>query len=194
MWRGDRELFHDLDVSVRAGRALHIRGPNGCGKTTLLRILCGLLMPSDGELRVRGKPTQPAAPELRALVSYLGHADGLKLELDVIENLQFARTVSGAPPLTDPLALLARVGLARVHDVEARRLSAGQRRRLALARVMGTEHLVWIMDEPFTALDRNGIALLTELLDDALNTGVGVVFTSHQAAPMTGRVDTLELD
>ena len=193
MWRGERPLFSDLDVAIRAGCALHVRGPNGCGKTTLLRILCGLLLPTHGELRAHGKTVQPAAYELRSLVSYLGHADGLKLELDVIENLQFARTLSGWPALKDPLNVLAQVGLAKVSERNVRELSAGQRRRLALARLIASEHRVWIMDEPFTALDRDGIALLSALIDEALGAGVAVVFTSHQAPPMGRGVEILDL-
>ncbi len=191
MWRGERRLFHDLSLAAVPGRALHVRGPNGCGKTTLLRILCGLLDPEDGALLVSGQPVRGGDPRLRALVGYVGHADGLKHELAAAENLRFAAALAGADPGPDTHAALARMGLVAVAALEARQLSAGQRRRLALARLPGADRRLWILDEPFTALDSDGIALLAGLLEEALARGVAVIFTSHQAAPLAvERLDT----
>lgn len=187
MLRGERRLFRDLDLDIHAGRAVHLKGPNGSGKTTLLRILCGFLRPTEGRLRVDAREVEAGAPELRALIGFLGHADGLKLELDALENLQFARTVGGHPPLADPLELLAQVDLARHAQVATRRLSAGQRRRLGIARMMACEHRIWILDEPFTALDTAGMEELSRILESVLDAGAGVVFTSHQASPLAAR-------
>ena len=195
MWRGERCLFRDLDLAVHAGRALHVRGPNGCGKTTLLRILCGLLAPEDGELKVEGQRVRGAHPALRERIGYLGHADGLKLELTVRENLRFAAALTLADPLPDPDRTLERMGLAHIAELETRRLSAGQRRRLSIGRLVAGGHALWVLDEPFTALDTLGIALLSELLEEGLDRGVGIVFTSHQAAPLRApRVDVLDLE
>ena len=194
MWRGERCLFRDVDLAVHAGRALHVRGPNGCGKTTLLRILCGLLLPEDGEIRVSGERVRSGHLRLREHIGYLGHADGLKLELRVHENLRFAATLTGVEPAPDPEATLARMGISRLADLETRRLSAGQRRRLSIGRLASGGHRIWVMDEPFTALDTDGIALLTGIMEQALDDDVGIVFTSHQAAPVgIARLDTLDL-
>lgn len=194
MWRGDRRLFHALSLQVHGGRALHVRGPNGCGKTTLLRILCGLLLPEDGHLLVHGERVRGADPRLRALIGYLGHADGLKLELAVAENLRFAATLTALATLPEPMDTLARMGLADLAALETRHLSAGQRRRLAIGRLCSGGHRVWILDEPFTALDSQGSELLRQLLEQALDDGVGVIFTSHQPSPLRAqRLDVLDL-
>ena len=194
MQRGERTLFQQLDLCLLPGHALHLKGPNGSGKTTLLRILCGLLWPTEGELRVNDTAIAPGDPSLRSMVGFLGHADALKLELEATENLQFARTLSGHAPLPDPLPLLAQVGLAAQATLETRALSAGQRRRLGIARMIACDHRIWILDEPFTALDTQGIALLSGVLEQALDESRAVVFTSHQAAPLPSqRLRVLEL-
>jgi len=194
MWRGERCLFHELSLAVHAGRALHVRGPNGAGKTTLLRILCGLLTPDEGGLRLDGEPVRGADPRLRARVGYLGHADGLKHELRVLENLRFAASLCAGAPAGDPEALLDRMGLAGLARLETRLLSAGQRRRLALARLILGAHALWLLDEPFTALDSDGVALLVARMDEALGQGTAIVLTSHQpVAVAPARLDTLEL-
>lgn len=195
MWRGERCLFRGLDLAVHGGRALHVRGPNGCGKTTLLRVLCGLLAPETGVIKVEGHAVRGSHPRLRERVGYLGHADGLKMELAVRENLRFAATLTGVDPLPDPAHTLERMGISRLAELETRRLSAGQRRRLSIGRLVAGGHRIWILDEPFTALDSDGIELLTRLLEDGLDQGVGIVFTSHQAAPVgSARLDALDLE
>ena len=226
MWRGERRLFNDLDVTVHSGRILHLRGANGFGKTTLLRILSGLLSPEEGSLTLDGKPFPSAHARAQATVGYLGHVDGLKLDLSAIENLRFAMrigglvggTVSGTVGGTissttehavdgtvehtnaksethlDPETLMTRVGLEGQIDVLTRHLSAGQRRRLALARLIGGGHRLWLLDEPFTTLDESGVNLLLALMGEAIADGIGIVLSSHQPVAVDEQhLDVLDL-
>ena len=186
MWRGDRRLFVDLDVHVHRGRVLHVRGTNGSGKTTLLRILSGLLPPEEGSITLDGERFPSA--HTRASVGYLGHVDGLKQDLNAAENLRFSAAISGAPQAASADleldAVMARVGLREQSDVLTRHLSAGQRRRLAIARLISGPHRLWVLDEPFTALDDSGVLLLCELMQHALERDVGIVMSSHQSIPL----------
>lgn len=202
MWRGERRLFNDLDVTVHSGRILHLRGANGFGKTTLLRILSGLLSPEEGSLTLDDKPFPSAHARSRATVGYLGHVDGLKLDLTAIENLRFAMRIGGIVDHTrpeseadfNPETLLARVGLQGQIDVLTRHLSAGQRRRLALARLIGGGHRLWLLDEPFTTLDDSGVNLLLQLMGEAIANGIGVVLSSHQPVAVDEQhLDVLDL-
>lgn len=179
-FRGDRLLFSGLDFALGPGRALHLRGPNGSGKTTLLRVLCGLTLPEAGEIHWLG---EPRPPRTGAVLGYVGHSDGIKLELSPRENLAMARALSGGAPGGAPggdiEAALASFGLAGFADVPCRTLSAGQRRRIALARLLLGGARVWILDEPFTALDTRAAATLYALIEGHLAEGGGVLLTSH---------------
>lgn len=198
MWRGDRRLFANLDVTVYRGRVLHVRGANGFGKTTLLRILSGLLHAEEGAMTLDGTAFPSARSRSQATVGYLGHVDGLKVDLSAMENLRFAATISGARGTSratpDLHALLGRVGLLAQADVPTRHLSAGQRRRLAVARLIDGPHQLWVLDEPFTALDDPGIELLCGLIRDALEREIGIVMSSHQDVPLAENcLDILDL-
>ena len=181
--RGDRLLFHGLTVGIAAGEVVQIHGPNGSGKTTLLRVLCGLQPPIDGLVRWRGRPVAPAAPELRAEIQYIGHAGGVKLDLTPLENLDVAVALGSRPTGTPPLSALARLEIETFHDVPVRTLSAGQRQRVALARLLTCKSTLWILDEPFTALDAHGVSIIDTMLHEHIeDDGVAVITSHHPVA------------
>ena len=179
-FRGDRLLFRDLNLGVNAGRALQLRGPNGCGKTTLLRILCGLTAPEDGTIRWRGRVLRSHDPDYLRDLRYIGHSDGVKLALSPRENLRVAMALdTGAEEAALEIAL-ARLDLAHFMDVPCRTLSAGQRRRVGLARLTLGGARLWLLDEPFTALDTSGTDAVRALIEAHLDDGGCAVLTSHQ--------------
>lgn len=192
--RGERLLFRGINVAVGGGEALQVNGPNGCGKTTLLRVLCGLTLPLEGEVYWRDTEVGLDPSRYRSELQYLGHADGIKLELTPRENLRFASELAGDPAEVSLEGVLARLGLQGYEDVNAHALSAGQRRRVALARLLLSKSALWILDEPFTALDRVGHTVIQSILEEHLNAAGSVVFSSHQEVVLRGdRVSTLEL-
>ncbi|MDP3333074.1 MAG: cytochrome c biogenesis heme-transporting ATPase CcmA [Methylococcaceae bacterium] len=175
--RDDRVLFSGLDFAVNGGQVLLIEGPNGSGKTSLLRILTGLRSPDEGELVWCGA----AVSELEAVfyqdVAYVGHMNGMKDDLSVEENLKFAQALAIATLGIDEA--LHKVGLAGYQDTPIRYLSAGQRRRLALARLLCTRKRLWILDEPFTSLDRASIRMFEDYIVAHVAEGGIVIMTSH---------------
>ncbi|HYE34718.1 cytochrome c biogenesis heme-transporting ATPase CcmA [Methylocaldum sp.] len=192
--RSDSLLFSGLNLSVRTGQVLQIEGPNGSGKTSLLRILAGLTPPSDGEVLWRGENILRRRSAFLSEVSYLGHQLGLKAELSVEENLRLSLALNGLSfsPVRLAEALQA-VGLAGREDSPARALSAGQRQRITLARLILSTATLWILDEPFTALDASGVTLVETLLAAHLNRGGLAVLTSHQAVQINGGLIKLAL-
>lgn len=178
--KGDRLLFTEVDVDLREGEALQIHGSNGSGKTTLLRILCGLTLQTEGEIYWHGEDIASERGRYFAEMAYVGHANGIKLELTPLENLRFARALEKHPSDTDLDDALARLDLQGFEDVPARTLSAGQRRRVALARLLTCEARLWILDEPFTSLDRASCAAIEHLLHEHVTAQGMVIFTSHQ--------------
>ncbi len=179
-FRGDRLLFRDLSLRVNAGQALQVRGPNGCGKTTLLRILCGLTLPEDGTIRWRGRVLRSHDPDYLRELRYIGHSDGVKLALSPRENLAIAMALDSGADEAALEAALARLHLADFMDVPCRTLSAGQRRRVGLARLTLGGARLWMLDEPFTALDTSGIDAVRALIEAHLDGGGCAVLTSHQ--------------
>ncbi len=181
-------------MEALAGQALHVAGANGVGKSTLLRVLAGLLQPEQGRVLWQGRPIHKDFDRYAASFGYLGHSDALKADLSARENLAYGvglrRTV--APPEIDDA--LARVGLSVCRDLPARVLSAGQRRRLALTRILLTAAALWILDEPFTNLDQAGILLLSGLIAGHLSGGGSVIMAAHQSPAIPGHtVGRLEL-
>lgn len=191
--RNEEPIFGPLDFHVDPGEAVLVHGGNGSGKTTLLRVLAGLLPPDAGEIRLLGEPeTREAVAQHCAL---LGHLLGHKGELSARENLEFAIGLQGLRAGIDIRGALREVGLAGYDDTPARQLSAGQRKRLALARLWLLPTPLWLMDEPYANLDLPGIALVNRLVEAHLARGGAALITSH-GAYATGAVRTrvLELD
>ena len=193
--RGDRRLFTALNFSVKPGELIELRGANGSGKTSLLRILCGLAAPAEGEVRWQGKNIRSLGEEYSGAVSYLAHQNGVKDELSAIENLRIACGVAGNPLSTsDAQAILERVGLSRQQNLPARSLSAGQRRRVALARLLTSKGALWLLDEVLTSLDDTAIKLSRQFIGDHLSNGGLAVIATHQELDMAvDRVQRIEL-
>jgi heme exporter protein A len=176
--RGERTLFEGLSFRVAAGQALAVEGANGAGKTSLLRMLAGFLTPHAGRLVLKTATDESDDAEERGkFIGWLGHQDGLKPQLTVHEQLTFFARLHGAT--SDIGAVLEEVGLARQTDFPCRYLSAGQKRRLALARLMLSKRPLWVLDEPFAALDRDGQALIARQM--ALHCGQGglIIAATH---------------
>jgi heme exporter protein A len=193
--RGGRSLFRGLSVAVPRGCLLYVRGANGAGKTSLLRLICGLLAPAAGSVRWGGRPVAAQRDAFHRDLVYLGHAAALKDDLTPLENLHLASTLGGhACSDAQALAALAEAGLKRRERVPARILSAGQRRRVALARlVLAAEAPLWVLDEPFNALDRAASDWLLRLIGRHVAGGGVVVLTSHQELAFDGALARQEL-
>ncbi|KAA2286151.1 heme ABC exporter ATP-binding protein CcmA [Arenimonas fontis] len=176
--RNDEPVFGPLDFRLGAGEALLVQGGNGAGKTTLLRVLAGLLPAAAGEVRLQGRPVD--REHLARGSAYLGHQPGHKAELGAAENLAYSRALhgGGGPDIAEALA---EVGLAGYEDVPARRMSAGQNKRLALARLRLQSAPLWLLDEPYANLDLDGIALVNRLVQAHLGEGGAVLLTTHGA-------------
>jgi heme exporter protein A len=179
--RGERRLFAGLNFGIEAGGWIHVTGENGSGKTSLLRILCGLSQPETGEIRWNGVPIRDLDDEYRKILLYLGHQTPVKEELTARENLRIAAAVAGTV-LSDAQAdaALERVGLGGRERLPVRFLSQGQKRRVALARLLTSPAPLWILDEPFVALDTSALAMLTGIIAGHLAGGGIAVLTSHQ--------------
>jgi heme exporter protein A len=185
--RGERALFKGMNFAVGAGELLLVQGGNGQGKTSLLRLLTGLARPEEGEVRWRGHPIQKCREEFHAEMIYLGHANGVKDDLNPVENLRFAEGLQGrAFEEERAVAILRRLGLSRCLDLPCRVLSFGQRRRVALSALLLADARLWILDEPLTGLDVHAVALMEGLIRDHLAAGGLCVATTHQALNLEG--------
>lgn len=185
--RGDRVLFRDLSFTVQPGELLHLKGRNGSGKTTLLRALAGLLLPESGEIRWHGRDIRGLREEYSRHLLYLGHLNGIKGDLTAVENLRIAAVLDGFR-LSEPRAweILGEIGLGGHEDLPSKHLSQGQKRRVALARLLANQARVWILDEPFTALDLAAVQRLQEVIRRHVENGGMAIITTHQEVAMIG--------
>ena len=193
--RGGRTLFSDVNLALQPGQLLRVSGVNGAGKTSLLRMLCGLLAPAQGRVLWQGQPIASLRDEFNRQLVYVGHAAALKDDLSALENLQTAGVLGGSVSTdSDALAALAQAGLRGRERVPARTLSQGQRRRVALARLeLSGASKLWVLDEPFNALDNAATAWLLALVTAQLARGGVVVLTSHQAVALADEVQPVTL-
>lgn len=193
--RGDRQLFTGLNFSLEAGSLLYVEGRNGTGKTTLLRAICGLFLADSGEICWNGEETRSLAEEYTKEVVYLGHHNGIKNDLTGLENLRISTVLDGDEVSEEQIwAALKKMGLAGFEDLPTKVLSQGQKRRVALARLLLNDSRLWILDEPFTALDVAAVDLLQSVIAEHVDNGGLVILTTHQEVALTsGQVQRLRL-
>ncbi|MQA20147.1 cytochrome c biogenesis heme-transporting ATPase CcmA [Rugamonas sp. FT103W] len=195
--RGERQLFSDLNFELQSGEALWLKGGNGSGKTSLLRLLCGLGRPLAGEVRWNGRPIQQLREDYHRQLIYCGHASAVKDDLSAWENVATASTLSGtACSREQAVVALVSVGLGGAADLPARALSQGQRRRVALAR-LAIDPLppLLLLDEPFVALDQTAVQSLCRTLNRHLASGGMLIYTTHQAQALQARrLEQFDLD
>jgi heme exporter protein A len=185
--RSERLLFKGLSFGLSASQLLLVQGGNGQGKTSLLRLLTGLGRPDAGEVRWRGEPIARCRDRYHREMAYLGHANGIKDDLNPVENLRFHVALHGRTfEQAQALDTLKRLGLSRCLDLPCRALSFGQRRRVALSALLLAGAILWILDEPLTGLDVTAVALVEGLIRDHLHAGGMVVATTHQVMNLEG--------
>lgn len=179
--RGDRILFSGLSFALRDGEILQVNGPNGSGKTTLLRALCGLMTPSAGDIKWRDKTIKALGEEFLGELTYLGHLNGIKDDLTGLENLLINSRLTGSPVAPEAaMDALQRLGLVGFEDLPTKLLSQGQKRRVALSRLVTSRARLWILDEPYTALDVAAVKTLQGIIGDHVSAGGMAVITTHQ--------------
>ncbi len=184
--RDGRTLFSNLDLSVNEGEVIQIEGPNGCGKTTLLRALTGLFSDYQGEITWRGQAVLRVLPEYRSQLLFIGHLPGVKKSLTPRENLLFLSHLHQSTTVAAVDAALEKVGLYGYEELPGYQLSAGQLRRVALARLYLSSAPLWILDEPYTAIDKQGVAHLEQHFSQHVAEGGSVILTTHQAPHIHG--------
>ena len=180
VWRGDRHVLQGVSLTLQPRQLLHIRGPNGTGKTTLLRVVCGLLRPETGRVSWLGQPISRVRSEYQAALAYASHEPALKGDLTALENLKFAVGLKRRVTAGELRHSLARTGVAACADLPARVLSAGQRRRVSLARILAMSASLWLLDEPFTNLDGAGAEMTLALLQSHVAQGGSALVVAHQ--------------
>ena len=200
VWRGDRHVLKGVSLTVGPGELLHVSGANGAGKTTLLRVVAGLLRPEQGAVHWRGAAILAARSEYQAALAYASHEPALKSDLTALENLRFLVGLKRPVSLSELGASLERTGVAQCADLPARVLSAGQRRRVAMARVLAYRASLWLLDEPFTnlAAANNLIllfacALMSTLLEDHVAAGGAALVVAHHDLNLSANTRHLSL-
>ena len=178
--RGERLLFEDVSFEVESNEMLLIKGRNGAGKTSLLRLICGLATPDAGEILWNGESIENIRPAYSRSLLYVGHDNGISLDLTVLENLEFHRALNDNPSNHPIPEILERLRIVRYLNVPCRFLSAGQKRRVALARLAISQSKLWLLDEPFSSLDDQASETVVELVEQHLNSDGLCLMTSHQ--------------
>jgi heme exporter protein A len=178
--RGYRDLFTGLDFQLSAGQVLRVEGKNGSGKTSLLRIMSGLAQPLEGEVLWQGKKIGHPEAEFFQDLLFIGHRAGIKFELTPVENLCMAKSLNGSKAENGIAEALYQVGLYGFEETPCGRLSAGQKRRVALAQLFLTQARIWILDEPYTSLDVTAVSMLETLFTQHIDNGGILIITSHQ--------------
>ena len=192
--RDDRLLFRDLSITLCAGEILQIEGSNGTGKTSLLRILCGLRLAEEGQVLWQGEEVSDVREDYYASMIYIGHLPCIKGDLTTLENIRsLLDTRSQSASFEEIDAILAKVGLAGFDDVASKALSSGQRRRILLAFLLLSKASLWILDEPLTALDVQGVALVESMLLEHRAAGGSAIFTTHHGMQLACEMSSVTL-
>ena len=176
----DRCLFADLNFSLNSGQIMQLAGPNGAGKTSLLRIIAGFSVPDEGAVLFQEQPISKYYEEYTRELLFIGHKTGVNIQLSAVENVRHWLQINGYINQPDLYPILAQLGLVGLEDVPVRMLSAGQQRRVALVRLWLSDAKLWVLDEPFTALDKSGVAFLQQRFTEHLQSGGAILLTTHQ--------------
>jgi heme exporter protein A len=194
VWRGERHVLRGVSLQLNRSELLHVSGPNGTGKTTLLRVITGLLRPEQGTVSWRGEQIQRTRPDYQAALAYAAHETALKGDLTALENLHFSVGLKRKVTAAELTAVLERTGVAGCADLPARVLSAGQRRRVTMARILAMQAPLWLLDEPFANLDAEGSELVSQLLQAHVSGGGLALVVAHHEIALTCNVRRLELN
>jgi heme exporter protein A len=193
VWRGDRHVLKGVTLQIKPRETLHVSGRNGSGKTTLLKVACGLLRPEQGRVSWLGRSITEARSDYQRSLAYASHEPALKGDLTALENLRFMIGLKRRSSKAELTECLERTGVARCADLPVRVLSAGQRRRVAMARVLGMRAALWLLDEPFTNLDAAGSEIFATLIGEHVGNGGMAVVVAHHELVLPTAARRLEL-
>jgi len=193
VWRGDRHVLRGASFRLDGGEVLHVWGPNGTGKTTLLRVACGLLRPEQGTVSWLGRPITTIPADYQSALAYASHEAALKGDLTALENLRFTVGMKRTVSLAELKETLEKAGVGACADLPTRVLSAGQRRRVAMARVLAVRAPLWLLDEPYTNLDAHGAEFMSAMLAEHVERGGAAVVVAHHDLALGCAVRRLEL-